>query len=251
MKHDDVEFSSLSAYVDGELDPTEASRVAKMISSNESLARRVAQLAAMKASVAAMGSEVIVVTVPKRRTILFGPVFGTCFGAAVMAVTVIGLRPDAGSIDGDAALSQAAALHADWLSSESAGVAAPLAAATDPILDGLAAAGLSPVRFQPSLLINGQRASHTGFVGRQGCRLSLFRIESVGVPQGLALNISDRVAQASWSNGVTRTVMVARGMAEARFIEIAAFLSSTGGTEQVPTPERIARLENSRRPCIG
>lgn len=249
MMRKDMDFSLLSSYVDGELEPVEASRIARLIATDEAFARDAAQLAAMKAAVAALAPEMVVVMVPQRRRFtLLGYALAACLGAAVVATVPVGLQSNIAGDDGP--LHQTAALHSSWLTSEPLVADHHLEAASDPFATKLVTAGLSLAYLRPELLIDGRTASHAGFIGRQGCRLSLFRIADDTQPRSLDLTISNGLAQASWSDGETQTIIVARGMPEARFVGIVALLGSSDETTVKLSPEALASLQNFGPGCI-
>ncbi|RVL96319.1 anti-sigma factor family protein, partial [Sinorhizobium meliloti] len=94
MTENDLNPDILSAYVDGELEPEEASRVARLIASDEAVARRAAKLSEMKAAVAGMAPEIVVVTVPRPRPAsrwMLSFAAGACASLLVFAVAWFGL----------------------------------------------------------------------------------------------------------------------------------------------------------------
>lgn len=99
MTENDLNPDILSAYVDGELEPEEASRVARLIASDEAVARRAAKLSEMKAAVAGMAPEIVVVTVPRPRPAsrwMLSFAAGACASLLVFAVAWFGLARGSG-----------------------------------------------------------------------------------------------------------------------------------------------------------
>jgi anti-sigma factor RsiW len=257
MTNPEPDFEMLSAYVDSELDPPEASRLARLIAADESLARRVARLFEMKEGVAKLAPEVVVVTVPQARSArrLFAPLaLAAGFFAAVLgAVVWIGmphLTPNetvAQNAVGDAVL-----LHDRW-TSEAQPAAAPAALPAGFFAPELVSAGLTLSMVQSGIALAGRPAVQAGYVGRHGCRLSLFETKSEDGEETFSVTSRADLQSATWTSGDLRYLLVARRMDEARFTVIAGVLRTMTARRGAADPdhEAIAELQTARQPCVG
>jgi anti-sigma factor RsiW len=249
------DFKTLSAYVDGELDPAEASRLAHLIATDEGLARRVAKLFEMKVGVAKLAPEVAVVTVPQNRPArgLFAPLalvtslIAVVLGALVWS-GILDMRPIstiAQDMVGDAVL-----LHDRWTSENPS--AAPAGLPADFFTPELVSAGLTLSMVRTDTTISGRPAVHAGYVGRHGCRLSLFETRSEVGEETFRVTSRADLQFATWTSGSSFYLLVARRMDEGRFILIASALRTmTGRRGADPDHETIAELRTARQPCVG
>ncbi|AEG05559.1 anti-sigma factor family protein [Sinorhizobium meliloti] len=257
MTENDLNPDILSAYVDGELEPEEASRVARLIASDEAVARRAAKLSEMKAAVAGMAPEIVVVTVPRPRPAsrwMLSFAAGACASLLVFAVAWFGLaRAPVGvpaGLPGDAAVRDAVLEHAAWVGGSFTPPMLPASAPADVFVPAMNAAGLTPV-FARETSVNGEAALHTGYVGSSGCRLSLFRIARPDVEHGFDMSSDDGLLHASWSGDAASFLLVARGMDEARFALLAGALKLASEENGRGKQKIIASLGAMRQPCIG
>ncbi|ABR61559.1 anti-sigma factor [Sinorhizobium medicae] len=253
MKENDIEPEILSAYIDGELEPEEASRVARLIASDEGVARRAARLSEVKAAVAGMAPEIVVVTVPRPRPVsrwMLSLAAGACVLLIVSAATWFGLARMPAGLPAEAAVRDAALEHAAWIEGSLTPPMLPVSAPGEVFVPEMTAAGLTPA-FVRDASIGGEAATHTGYVGRSGCRLSLFRIARPGAGHGFDMAREDGLLHASWSNDTTSFLLVARGMDEARFAFLSGALKLASERDGRGKREVIASLEAMHKPCVG
>lgn len=241
---------TLSAYVDGELDPPEAARVARLIATDERVARDAARLFEMKEAVAALAPDVVLVHVAAARPRNFLP---HAVAAGLLALVLGGLLWAIGSMGGAgdraALLAEAGLRHDAWLGAED-GEPKPVAADPGLFAPELGAAGLSLVKTEQDVEIAGRRATHAGYAGTRGCRLSLFEMAAgESLPDVLTLGKTDRHLWASWEIGSERFLAVARNMDETRFATIAGVLRSMTASRQPAGEDVVAQLDGARQPC--
>lgn len=248
------DFRTLSAYVDGELDPAEAARIARLVATDERVAREVARLHEMKEAMADLAPDMVMVHVAaptKRRA----PVLPLAAAAMLLAVVLAGVfwavlpNASAGLDERQTALLTEAGLRHDaWIGR--GGAAAPVSAAPGFFAPELSAAGLMLAKVEEEVDIAGRPATHAGYAGARGCRLSLFEM-SLGdaMPGVLTLGAADRLLWASWQTASARYLMVARNMDETRFATIAGVLRSMTENRRSVDREVVAQLESARQPC--
>ena len=249
-----ADFETLSAYVDGELDPPEAARIARLVASDERVAREVAKLTEMKEAVAALSPDVVLVHVdaPGRRRWNSLPVaLAACLFAALLG-GMIWLGWPAGG-DGQAAqaamLADAGLRHDAWVGA-AGDDPAPVAAAPGVFAPELLAAGLSLAKVERQIEIAGRPAAHAGDVGTRGCRLSLFEMgDGEILPDVLMLGNAGTLQWATWRTGGARYLMVARHMDESRFATIGGVLRTMTESRGARSEDVIARLSEARQPC--
>lgn len=237
----------LSAYIDGELDAADAARLAQSIATDEALARRVAALAEVRSALAGLAQEVVVVTVPQRRRILPGILAATligCLGLLIVALPLMRDVPD----QQDQGLADAVALHDAWLTAEAQPAAVPNG---DLFGAEMAIAGLSPAFLHDAAVINGQTSLHAGFVGRKGCRISIFRLTAPpDIEEGFMITSDGAVQRAGWRDRAFTYLLIARGMDETRFIMIADLLRKRPDPSlAVPDTDAIAALSGPQTAC--
>ena len=209
----DTDLEMLNAYVDGELSPDARILVETRIASDAALAHQVEALRQMKRRVAAMGSDHVVIPTPRSRVRV--PPVAIAAAAAVLCLVFLGGWLGALAFDGRAKsssgdeIAQALALHDDW--------SARLLDASAPAVDirsfdapELGAAGLSLVSLRSGAVLDGQPAVQAGYVGRHGCKLSLFRVAGPGDIQPLHVTDDGDAHSAIWANGSFRYALVAR-----------------------------------------
>ncbi len=253
MTENDLDPDILSAYIDGELEPEEASRVARLIASDEAVARRAAKLSEMKAAVAGMAPEIVVVTVPRPRPAsrwMLSFAAGACASLLLFAVAWFGLARVPAGLPGDAAVRDAVLEHAAWIGGSFTPPMLPASAPADVFAPEMIAAGLTPA-FARETSLNGEAALHTGYVGSSGCRLSLFRIARPDAEHDFGMSSDDGLLHASWSGDAASFLLVARGMDEARFALLAGALKLASERDGGGKQKIIASLGAMRKPCIG
>ncbi|GLS41492.1 anti-sigma factor [Mesorhizobium tianshanense] len=205
---------------------------------------------------AKLAPEVVVVSVPRRgpASRLFVPLaFAAGLLLAVLGALVWNGMPyptQTQTITADA-LDEAIRLHDDWVSQAQA-LAAPAALPAGSFAPELVSAGLTLSMVKPDAHLGGLPALQAGYVGRHGCRLSLFEMRSEDGEEGFSVAVKADLQSATWANGRFRYILVARQMDEARFAMIAGVLRAmTGRQGEDADLEVVARLQTARQPCLG
>lgn len=257
MHESDPSFETLSAYVDGELDAASAARIAHLAASDPTVALRLAKLHQLRAGVSALtGTEVVLAPAVGRRSrdqldirswsVALAGCFILLISAAALWFSTNDARQDGGSLV--AALVET---HDEWLTTGRVQLAPTnLPESERSIL--LAAAGLIQIHADPSLVIGGKSVGHFGYVGANGCRLSLFELpvdESASITGNLWVSIESDLRLADWVAGTTHFIVVARDMNEQRFETVVRALR-TATHRQGTTREMVARLQAARQPCF-
>ncbi|MGF1592548.1 MAG: anti-sigma factor family protein [Kiloniellaceae bacterium] len=262
MADRDLSFELLNAYVDGELAADDAAFVARRAAEDPRIARRLAALQELRAGVAGLAADVVMLPEcgtaaparhPLRRRL------GALSAAAALLAVMLGtgwwaLEQDAPQqAQGEAALVQLVERHSLWRRSAGehrmpADVAAPRTTAL------MAATGLRLVHEETLVLTDGTAVRHSGYLGANGCRLSLFELPHTRPDSAtgmLEVSQRDDLLTAIWQGRDRRYVMVARNMDNVRFATIASSIKAA--TEAVPADEAdlIAALEGARQRCLA
>jgi len=237
----------LNAFVDGELTPPEAARVAEAVAADPALAQKVARLHALKAALAGFAEDrplPQVAPVKRPRGLGWRKRVGLAAVAALVALT-FGALPRA-MPPADEGVSPRMHLHDQWLQ-DRAGVA-PVAMpdAFDWLQSVTGASQLQLVHHR----IDAEGA-HFGFRGSNACRLSLFITAAEGADQPIRLLLTDAVQHATWQAGGLSFEMIARDMAPARFASVASGLEQGSAARAAPSPQHIALVQSARLPCMA
>lgn len=250
-----TDFEMLNAYVDGELSADAAVLVETRIASDAALAQQVAVLGRMKRQVAAMGSEYVVFQAPRRNG--GGRAAAIAAAAAVLCLVFLGGWLGALAFEGrtkaapGGETAQALALHDDW-SARLVETGAPAVDIRSFEVPALGAAGLSLVSLRSDAMLDGRLAVQAGYLGRHGCRLSLFRLEDSGKAQSLDIVTDGNASSATWADGSFRYALVARRLDRARFAVVADALQAMTSRPGSSAPQEVvAQLEGAHQPCNG
>ena len=262
MSQGDVDMAMLSAYVDGELSPADAARVARAIADNRSLAMRVAVLARLKSVVAETpkAPALQLEATPRRSSLMR---LATATAAIVLAtVALVAWQQGAGSEDAlQAKLEDADTAHQTWIQArrqapsihEAAEVARDLVrvGSDSSGVPDLSGAGLHFAWLQP---LHGA-ALHIGYRGKRGCMVSLVvHANGSAFPSTLETRLEGRRRVYLWRTGSSGYLMMASGMAPAR-LEVVARTVFEAVRDQVPlNEEAISLLIASRHhlpPCTA
>lgn len=256
------EWNELNAYVDGELDPAEAARVARAVAADADTARAVAALAQIKAAAATVPGETPAIDLDRRwrlplRRIAASLAALVVIGAAVYAMTPVNDEPSW--------LAAARDAHVGWAGQSLASSARPgagvyLAAARRlgpaAFVPDLSAAKLSValVRYRPGG--NDRPESlHVGYSGTRGCRVSLWITpERGGMEEALTRDDSRNAPLYRWRAGGMSYVMMSSGMEGARFALVARAAHKATRARREPSPGMRSALRASRAaspPCPG
>lgn len=254
-------FETLSAYVDGELLPDERARVARLVASDESVARQVAILQQMSAGVASLVPNAFFVPMPvprkaPRRRI--GVLVGLCLAASVALSAIASVwwgldtRGTAQMSFLQDAEQQLVLLHDSWLESRDEGAVSD--SRSQGYAELLASSGLVRVRHQRVPLKDGRDIQHSGYIGSKGCRLSLFRMAAEEqMNDGLLVEIAagNSLMKAQWVLDSTQFVLLARKMDETRFLTIVNAIREFERDSDRNAAGFVAALEEARKPCLA
>ena len=214
-------WTSLNAYVDGELDAAAAADVAAAIARDPELAAHVAALARLKAATKAQGAAPASIPSPPERRhsrrLALPSALAAGFAAILLAAGV------AWSILGHpqepAWLRPAASAHEQWLAAP-AGVARAGRISEDDLLREARAAGIAGVpdlaeaQLRTVWVATTENAGlYVGYIGIHGCRLGLWVGNPVReTPRELASLMLPGLTAYAWQAGGRAYVVVARGM---------------------------------------
>lgn len=253
----------LSAYVDGALSPDDASRVARAAAAVPEVARRIAVLHHLKAHVAGLSDDVVLInypcsiaTQPRRNGARVG--MAALLVAVCVTFSVFWVAGDRGgeaSFSSDVPRREAAtaafvAAHDSWIAADGSAHAPPQT--TDWLQDLIAPTGLALVRHTVMPLPSGMSAQHFAFVGPSGCRLSLFEtVATDDTAAVLEVSIREGLLAASWTRAGRGYAIFARDMHEGRFLTIAAALHQASRDRGPSDEQLLSGLQQARQPCIG
>jgi len=256
----------LNAYVDGALHHTQAAHVAHSAASDPKIAERIAVLSQIKAGVAGMVDDFVVidlpmpVAVPPGRWSLFAAV--GAFAALVIAgVSVLWWvdSPDRSAsilrdmpivANADATLKQYIARHDAWIDGMAQTSEVPVFDMR--LQDVMAKTGLRLLDHALAPLDHAHEASHRAFIGPNGCRLSLFEAMSpVGQTRPLTIAIDADLLTATWADDGQIFVLIARHMDNVRFSTIATAVHDASRDQSSVNAEALASLTQARQPCLS
>ncbi len=242
MKNERPDWEDLNAYVDGELSPRTASRVAKALAADSDVARQVVALTQLKTT---LHDDVVAEDAPLSLDDLgipASPVKRSWFGlgwpalAASLAVAgvlaIAALLPSTSVTNAPTWFTTYQKAHTAWATSDPAIHPEPVA---DPLLSGLFHVG--PETTLPDLTAakltigrvkvvsggpGGLPALHVGYKGSRGCRISLWvSQEPAQVVADFTRHSYERLTAYSWRVGELTYVIMTEGMPVKRFEGIA------------------------------
>lgn len=256
MTGDRFSFDELSAYVDGELDPSEAAQIASAAVSDPALAEAIARLHALRASVAASGPDRIYIpptTISPVRSHRNSMMLGWAV-AAILLVAIILIPPlqrdEAPTLARE--LNPVIELHDRWLEIRTPPAALDVAS-HGPVESLLARTGLRLVLRERVEIGTDTEATHTRFVGERGCHLSLFETTTEIISGNLEIATESGLHLARWSSQEGRAyILVARDMDPSRFAVIAGSLHEILPESDSDGEHRLAySLEDARQRCVS
>jgi hypothetical protein len=239
----------LNAYVDGELDVADAAAVAADIAEQPALGQTVASLHAVKSAVAsAFDAPAELPPLPAVRPQRRLAAIAASGGLALVAATVLVWLFVAAPNHQQAVLSQA--FHAyDTVFQAPGGPVQIDRVRGGIVVPDLMPAGLTVTAYHPAIALDGAEAVHIGYVGKRGCRLSLF-IRSAGEntePMAPRRDVDGLVE--AWRFGAHDYLLIARRMDRTRFGVIAdALKMAIRDAVPLAPPMRVA-LAEARQPC--
>lgn len=232
MSESRPDWMALNAYVDGELTPDAAARVARAAGADPDIASQISVLYRLKGGLkdalpSAPPDLVALLPAPLPRRGWRGLLVAGALAGSLAAVAVgIGFRGQAPAVD---LFATVRTTHADWIRADGGGALAPTPAVLDalaqfgrlPLLPDLAAAGLDLARVETLDTASGNLL-HVAYRGHHGCHLSLFVVAGPGLaapPQAAGAAMERRYA---WGVADLSYLLYAQGMDPARFDFIAA-----------------------------
>lgn len=256
----------LNAYVDGELHYTQAAHVAHGAASDPKIAERIAILSQIKAGVAGMVDDFVVIDLTMPVAVPFDqrPLFAAAgaFAAVVIAALSVfwlvaspdrsaSIRRDMPIVaNADATLEQYVARHDAWIDGLAQASEAPVFDIR--LQDLMAKTGLRLLDYAIAPLDHTNEASHRAFIGPNGCRLSLFEATSpVDQTRPLTIAIDAYLQTATWANDGQTFVLIARHMDNMRFSTIATAAKGSSRDHSSVNTEALASLTHARQPCLS
>ena len=261
------DWTALNAYVDGELPPAEAARVAKALADDRSLARAAATLAQLKAAVheSCPEPEIEVSAVRPRRAAPRAALAACLVGLLALGVAALWM-PFGDEAAPPPWLDTAWSAHTVWaegsaLSASTGPGAGQVLAAFSRLgpkayLPDLTAAKLTLGRVAPALLAGPElEVLHLGYTGTRGCRVSLFILAGGGDLPQVFSQFGDGPRQSyAWRSASHGYLLMADGMDRSRLNLIARTLHEATRVHTPLGPEARTALSASREaspPCAS
>jgi anti-sigma factor RsiW len=257
---DIISWATLNAYVDGELTPDAAAKVAAALVLDREAAAQVATLTRLRAAVRAAEPQEpappFMPPRPKARKARWVPLVAAALVAVSAGLAAIGLMHPRAM---DAPLSNAIAAHRAWLSEppqeQRRDLSVALAGADVGSLPDLSLASLNLVHLSVDMSTRDGRGLLAGYIGPNGCRVGLWIAPlDNALPMQPAVRDSDGVAIRAWRGQYASYALLGQGINKVRFDGIAALVARiTGGERDIPREQvaALAEARNARPPCIG
>lgn len=255
-----LSWTTLNAYVDGELEPDQAAQVAATLADDREAAAQVATLTKLRATVKAASPVPAPppFALPRARSqaMRWAPwAAAACFALLIYAASLgIGQRQAA-----DSSLSAAIAAHQLWLAQTSPGPAPRLgvefAGAEAGALPDLSLASLRLVHLSLDPAERRGGGMLAGYVGPNGCRVGLWIAPvEAALPQQPAVQDRDGLLVRAWRGERASYALLGRGIDPARLDGIAALVARITRDEPGVPREQVAALAEARSvgpACIG
>lgn len=223
----------LSAYIDGELDADTAVFVADAAARDADLARQLADLTKLKATLPLTMPAMPDIEIPSKARRRAGwsrasRKIGLGFAAALTVAAVLGAGGWLGA-PVEAPLQQVAASRIGLAEAHHRGWTPRAGEGVDNLMVQVGASGLGymapdlsaaklTLAVAEAIDLNGAAATHFGYIGTRGCKVSLF--VSRNAFEDLAISPQGDMRQAGWTVRELSFLMMASGMDPARFDEI-------------------------------
>jgi anti-sigma factor RsiW len=263
-------FERSNAFADGELDRQGRSDVLKDAAEDPRLARELSNLERLKSaisdSVDAPDMDLVAMTASHggrgtwRRPVMAMAACLVLFVAAGLAWSVIGPGVGSDRSNHGVPVAWAIGVHNSWSSAEESAsrpraVLRPANARLNAHVPDLSAARLHIAHIGESRTLDGLPAMVIGYRGTRGCRVTLLIDGSPAEPGGKAIFFKvDKLIAMVWQAGKLRHVILAEGMAEARFRLIADTVRRTS-LERLPVDDttRMALAQSRAKspPCAA
>ena len=255
-----LSWTTLNAYVDGELEPDQAAKVAAALAHDREAAAQVATLTKLRATVKAaspvLAPPPFVLPQARPRPTRWLPwAAAACFALLIGAASLgIGHRSAQGS-----SLSAAIAAHQLWLAQTPPGTAprlgVELAGAEAGALPDLTLASLRLVHLSLDPAGRGGGGMLAGYVGPNGCRVGLWIAPvETALPLQPAVEDRDGLAIRAWRGKRASYALLGRGIDPARLDGIAALVARITRDEPGVPREQVAALAEARSvgpACLG
>ena len=256
----EIPDEALSAYVDGALTSAEAAEIARRAAASPEIAQRIAVLHQLKAGVAAIVDDVMVIDPPKPlakaprgdlpRWGLAAAALAAALALSLSLTWPTAVTDNAVAVADEEPLADYVGMHDAWI--ETGESAAAGRQVTDWVEGLMQATGLGLAHESRLAIGEGGLAQHLAFIGPKGCRLSLFEASApADGPAGLDLSISAGLLTARWAAQGYGYVLVARDMDRSRFVTIAAAVHEASKDRGTVDAELLADLRQARQPCLG
>lgn len=247
------DFATLNAYVDGELEPPAAAGVASAAAEDAGVAAELAKLHAMKATLTdAFDTSTVITVTPPRSALGHLPriAMAACLAIVIVAAGLWFGLPRFGH-QGVSADVFAAALvrHDKWLNEPVRVEPIPVAAGF--MLPDLTLSGLRVESVDRNLSLDGVATTRIGYVGHEGCHLSLFVLHTGQVVDTRETASNDLLHADSWvTNGISY-LAIARRMDPVRFATVSHALRLATEND-VPLDARVrTALAKAHQPCVS
>ena len=233
-----IDWETLNAYVDRELAPADATRVAAAAARDPSIAARVASLSALKAEMTALPQPEVAPpfalsspakTQPRWRSIAVAASVALLVGAGALAS--LQWRTSGADL-----LVEIVSAERPWLTGERAaqpasGVRVAVDASASDGLPDLSAADLRLAYLSADPVADGRRGLFAGYLGPHGCRLGLWIGRSDATAASRAVRDVGDVKVRGWAADGVAYALMSRAMDPARLDRFAAVIAEIVGRE--------------------
>ena len=264
MNHYRPSDNELNAYVDGELDAATRAQVAHAIALDSGLARRVAQLTALKAALPN--------ALPDLPEIEFGqapkpandnspwrrPLIASILMVFVVGAAITGYLGSKSAEEQSASWRAAAkSKHEIWAAEHvptSTGSVLPASLATTGVkVPDLAAARLT-LQVLDRVRLGAVDATHLGYTGTRGCRVSLFILDKAEPGAKPKMHFPSDMRVAEWRGAGRDYLLLSSGMDADRFELLARTLESftlRPAPFDSRTEQQLAESRRATRACLA
>ena len=250
------DWQTLNAYVDGELDPAAAGRVAEAAGSDPAVASQIAALYRLKgiapsAVPSPSGDAMTGVARPRRRAPLAA--IGALAAALIVSAGLWSVQaPRKAPSLPPAAMQVARDLHEKWLKTgpPDTSAAKMLTALSDfgsmPSIPDLGGTGLT-VGFVANTISRSHRILQVGYRGQHGCHLSMFVFHDIGFDRTPKEVAKGKILAYGWQARELGYLLFAEGMDRSRFDLIGREVEKTTRRGRPLDQRDQTRLAENRR----